>query len=64
MTYIGMSIKSRGKDGVNFLVMIFSYFTDIGGNVINITIVITGETCVDGKYNHFLLLEKFKELVT
>ena len=43
--------------------MIFSYFTDIGGIVINITIFITSETCVDGKYNQSLLLEKFKELV-
>ena len=44
--------------------MIFSFFTDIGGIVINITIVITSETCIDGKYNQSLLLEKFKELVT
>ena len=44
--------------------MIFSYFTDIGGIVINITIVITSETCIDGKYNPSFLLEKFKELVT
>ena len=44
--------------------MIFSNFTDIGGIVINITIVITSETCIDGKYNQSLLLEKFKELVT
>ncbi|XP_066024439.1 fibroblast growth factor receptor 2-like isoform X2 [Pocillopora verrucosa] len=36
----------------------------IGGNVINITIVITSEICIDGKYNHqSLLLEKFKELL-
>nr|XP_058961494.1 fibroblast growth factor receptor 3-like [Pocillopora verrucosa] len=35
----------------------------IGGNVINITIVITSETCIDGKYNQSLLLEKFKELL-
>lgn len=27
-------------------------------------IVITSEIYIDGKYNHFLLLEKFKELVT
>ena len=32
--------------------------------MINITIVFTSETCVDGKYNHFLLLEKLKELVS
>ena len=44
--------------------MIFSNFTDIGGIVINITIVITSETCIDGKYNQSLLLQKFKELVT
>ena len=44
--------------------MIFTFFTDIGGNVINITIVITSEICIDGKYNQSLLLEKFKELVT
>ena len=44
--------------------MIFSNFTDIGEIVINITIVITSETCIDGKYSHSLLLEKFKELVT
>ncbi|RMX40395.1 hypothetical protein pdam_00023999, partial [Pocillopora damicornis] len=35
----------------------------IGGIVINITIVITSETCIDGKYNQSLLLEKFKELL-
>ncbi|XP_066024436.1 fibroblast growth factor receptor 2-like isoform X3 [Pocillopora verrucosa] len=35
----------------------------IGGNVINITIVITSETCIDGKYHQSLLLEKFKELL-
>ena len=44
--------------------MIFSYFADIGGIVINISIVITSETCIDGEYNQSLLLEKFKELVT
>ena len=44
--------------------MIVSYFTDIGGNVINITIVITSETCIDEKYNHFLLLEKLKKSVS
>ena len=32
--------------------------------MINITIVITSETCIDGKYNPSFLLEKFKELVT
>ena len=42
----------------------FSYFTDIGGNVINITIVITSETCIDGKYNQSLLLEKLKKPVS
>ena len=46
------------------MVIIFSHFIDIGGNVINITIVIMSETCIDGKYNQSLLLEKFKELVT
>ena len=51
------------KDWVHLLVMIFSNFIDIGGNMINITIVITSETCVNGKYNH-LLLEKLKELVS
>ncbi|CAH3161370.1 unnamed protein product [Pocillopora meandrina] len=35
----------------------------IGGNVINITIVITSETCIDGKFKQSLLLEKFEELV-
>ncbi|XP_066024448.1 fibroblast growth factor receptor 1-A [Pocillopora verrucosa] len=35
----------------------------IGGNVINITIVITSETCIDGKYKPSFLLEKFKELL-
>ena len=44
--------------------IIFSYFTDIGGNVINITIVITSETCIDGKYNQSLLLEKLKKPVS
>ena len=43
--------------------MIF-LFTDIGGNVINITIVITSEICIDGKHNHFLLLEKLKKPVS
>nr|XP_058948930.1 fibroblast growth factor receptor 2-like [Pocillopora verrucosa] len=33
----------------------------IGGNVINITIVITSEICIDGKYNQSLLLEKLKK---
>ena len=32
--------------------------------MINITIVITSETCIDGKYNPSFLLEKVKELVT
>ena len=36
---------------------------DIGGNVINITIVITNESCTDGKYNQSSLLMKLKELV-
>ena len=44
--------------------MIFSYFTDIGGIAINITMVITSETCIDGKYNQSFLLEKFIELVS
>ena len=52
------------KDWVHLLVIIFSYFTDIGGNVINITIVITSEKCIDGKYKKSLLLEKFKKLVS
>ena len=42
----------------------FSPTSDIGGNVINITIVITSETCVDGKYNQSFLLEKLKEPVS
>ncbi|XP_066024530.1 fibroblast growth factor receptor 1-A-like isoform X2 [Pocillopora verrucosa] len=33
----------------------------IGGNVINITIVITSEPCIDGKYNQSLFLEKLKK---
>ena len=52
------------KDWVHLLVIIFFYFTDIGGNVINITIVITSEKCIGGKYNKSLLLEKFKKLVS
>ena len=36
---------------------------DIGGNVINITIVITSEGCTDGKYNQSSSLMKLKELV-
>lgn len=36
---------------------------DIGGNVINITIVITSESCTDGKYNQSSSLMKLKELV-
>ena len=32
--------------------------------MINITIVITSETCVDGKYNQSLLLEKLKKPVS
>nr|XP_058943333.1 fibroblast growth factor receptor 3-like isoform X2 [Pocillopora verrucosa] len=35
----------------------------IGGNVINITIVITSESCTDGKYNQSSLLMKLKELM-
>ena len=31
--------------------------------MINITIVITSETCIEGKYNH-LLLEKLEKLVS
>ena len=31
--------------------------------MVNITIVITSETCVDGKYNPSFLQEKLKELV-
>ena len=31
--------------------------------MINITIVITSETCIDGKFKQSLLLEKFEELV-
>ena len=44
--------------------IVFSYFIDIGGNVINITIVITSEICIDGKYNQSLLLEKLKKPVS
>ena len=29
--------------------------------MINITIVITSETCIEGKYNHFILLRKLKK---
>ena len=36
---------------------------DIGGNVINITIVINSESCTDGKYDQSSLLLKLKELV-
>ena len=32
--------------------------------MINITIVITSEICIDGKYNQSLLLEKLKKPVT
>ena len=32
--------------------------------MINITVVITSEICTDGKYNHFLLLEKLKKPVS
>ena len=32
--------------------------------MINITIVITSETCIDGKYNQSLLLEKLKKPVS
>ena len=32
--------------------------------MINITIIITSETCIDGKYNPSFLLEKVKEMVT
>ncbi|CAH3161356.1 unnamed protein product [Pocillopora meandrina] len=35
----------------------------IGGNVINITIVITSESCTDGKYNQSSSLMKLKELM-
>ena len=31
--------------------------------MINITVVITSETSIDGKYNQSFLLQKFKELV-
>ena len=41
-----------------------SHFTDIAGNVINITIVITSENCTDEKYNKSLLLRKLDEEVT
>ena len=62
MSFNWQAIK-QAETPVNFLVMIFSYFTDIGGIVINITIVITSETCIDGKYNQSFLLEKFKEVL-
>ena len=52
------------KDLVNIFVTIFLHFTDIGGNVINITIVITSEPCIDGKYNQSLFLEKLKKPVS
>ena len=42
----------------------FSHFTDIAGNVINITIVITSENCTDKKYNKSLLLRKLEKEVT
>ena len=41
-----------------------SRFTDIAGNVINITIVITSENCTDEKYNKFPLLRKLEGEVT
>ena len=40
-----------------------SHFTDIAGNVINITIVITSENCTDKKINKSLLLRKLEEEV-
>ena len=40
------------------------HFTDIAGNVINITIVITSENCTDEKYNKSSLLRKLEEEVT
>ena len=41
-----------------------SLFTDIAGNVINITIVVTSGNCTDGKYNKSLFLRKLEEEVT
>ena len=43
--------------------ILISYFSYIGGNVINITIAITSEACIDGKYNQSLLLEKLRKPV-
>ncbi|XP_066024991.1 uncharacterized protein [Pocillopora verrucosa] len=62
---------SQVLDDTSYTCRVASVFGDdsktaniyIGGNVINITIVITSERCIDGKYNQPLLLEKFKELL-
>ncbi|CAH3158929.1 unnamed protein product, partial [Pocillopora meandrina] len=62
---------SQVLDDTSYTCRVASVFGDdsktaniyIGGNVINITIVITSETCIDGKYNQPFLLEKFKELL-
>ena len=43
---------------------LLSHFTDIAGNVINITIVIKSESCTDEKYNKSSLLRKLEEEVT
>ena len=42
---------------------LLSHFTDIAGNVINITIAITSESCTDEKYNKSSLLRKLEEEV-
>ena len=41
---------------------LLSHFTDIAGNVINITIVIKSESCTDEKYNKSSLLRKLEEV--
>ena len=61
--YLAVSTKRLSKSFSNDFLFL-SYFTDIGGNVINITIVITSETCIDGKYKPSFLLEKLKEPVS
>ena len=45
---------------LNYIVVVVCFFfqTVIAGSDINVTLTITSESCIDGKYNQFLMLSK------
>ena len=43
---------------LNYIVVVLFFQTVIAGSDINATLTITSESCIDGKYNQFLMLSK------